>query len=165
MLLFSSIGFAQEDFDIKKYRTYYKFKTIKNSDNSRLLEVSFIAQNKKNRKDRIPVFDAKISFYNTLNDNEALIGTAKTNEEGIAQFTVPSNYNYTTNEDGYINLDAKFKGTKSIKRVSKSISVKDLQLEVDLVEIDSVKTAIIRAFTLDSINTKHLLKRQILLFQ
>ena len=47
-------------------------------------------------KDKIPVFDAEIKFYNEAN----LLGTTKTSNEGIAQFTVPENQNYTTDEDG-----------------------------------------------------------------
>jgi hypothetical protein len=159
ILLFSNIGFAQEEeqkeeFDVRKYKPIYKFNSSKQSDNSRLLEVDFIVQNKKNRKDKIPVFEAEISFYNVSNDEELLLGTALTSKEGIAQLVLPSTQKYALDEDGFINLTARFKGTKGLKKAKKSLTVKDLQLELNLKEIDSVKTVLIEAYTIDSLQTK-----------
>lgn len=158
ILLFSNIGFSQqeeqEEFDVRKYKTVYKFNSLKQSDNTRLLEVSFIVQNKKNRRDKIPVFEAEISFYNIANDEELLLGTALTSKEGIAQLILPSTQNYELDEDGFINLTARFKGSKGLKSAKRSLAVKDLHLELNLIEIDSVKTVTIEAYTLDSLQTK-----------
>jgi len=155
MALFSSnFCFSQEDdetFDLKKYKTIYKFNTIKQTDNSRLLEVSLIVQNKKDRKDKIPVFEADIDFYNVLNDKEILLGTAKTSKEGVAQFIVPATQNYLLDENGYINLIARFEGSDKLKGKEKDLAVKDLKLELNLTEIDSVKTVLVKAFTIDSL--------------
>ncbi|MEX1384129.1 hypothetical protein [Lutibacter sp.] len=148
-LLFSFNGFAQED-DASNYKMRFGFKTVKQHDNSRLLEVSFIGQNKKDRKDKIPVFDAEIKFYNEDN----LLGTAKTSNEGIAQLTVPENHNYTTDEDGYINLIAKFEGSDGLDEEEDDIQVKNLYLELNLEEIDSVKTVLVKAFTIDSLGVE-----------
>lgn len=159
ILFFSNSGFTQEKdseevFDLKKYKTVYKFNSFKLTDNSRLLEVSFIVQNKKNRKDKIPVFEAEIDFYNVLENDDVLLGTAVTSKEGIAQLTIPSTQNYTLDEDGFINIQARFKGTKGLKKVKKSLAVKDLNLELNLKEIDSIKTVIVKAYTLDSLQVK-----------
>ncbi len=161
IILFSNLGFAQqeeqdEEFDVRKYKTVYKFNSFKQSDNSRLLEVSFIVQNKKDRKDKIPVFEAEIYFYNVLNDEELLVGTVFTSKEGIAKLTLPSSQNYELDENGFINLTARFKGSKGLKSAKKSLAVKDLHLELNLKEIDSVKTVMVEAYTLtlDSLQTK-----------
>ena len=148
-LLFSFNGFSQEE-DASNYKMRFGFKTVKQHDNSRLLELSFIGQNKKDRKDKIPVFDAEIKFYNEDN----LLGTAKTSNEGIAQFTVPENHSYTIDEDGYINLIAKFEGSDGLDEEEDDIQVKDLFLELNLEEIDSVKTVLVKAFTIDSLGVK-----------
>lgn len=153
VLLLGYNGFSQEN-EASNYRMRFNFTTIKQADNSRLLEVSFIGQNKKDRKDRIPVVDAEISFFNTLNDEEHLIGTAKTSHEGIAQITLPSSHNYLIDADGYINLIAKFKGTDALDEEEDDITIKDLFLELNLKEIDSVKTVLINAFTIDSLGVK-----------
>jgi hypothetical protein len=144
--------FAQ-NIDVENYRMMYSFKTIKNSDNTRTLEVSFIARNKEDRKDNVPVFDAEIKFFNTLNDEEVLIGTSKTNNEGIARIILPENQNYLADEDGYINLKALFEGTDAIDEQEETLSVKNLYLELDLQEIDSVKTVFVKAFLKDSLGT------------
>ena len=144
--------FAQ-NIDVENYRMMYNFKTIKNSDNTRTLEVSFIARNKEDRKDNVPVFDAEIKFFNTLNDEEVLIGTSKTNNEGIARIILPENQKYLADEDGYINLKALFEGTDAIDEQEETLSVKNLYLELDLQEIDSVKTVFIKAYLKDSAGT------------
>ena len=73
VLLFSTYGFAQEN-DVDNYKIIFKFKTIKQADNSRLLEVRFIGQNKKNKRDKIPVYGAEIAFINYTDVEKSTIG-------------------------------------------------------------------------------------------
>lgn len=152
-LLFTSISFAQQN-DLKNYRLRFNLNTIKQSDNSRLLEVKFEATNKKDRKDKVPVYDAEINFFNVLDDLEVNLGKSKTNDEGIAKLIIPENHVYLLDEEGYINLKAVFKKTDAIKSYKKEIAIKDIFLELDLTEIDSIKTVVLNAFTLDSLKTK-----------
>ena len=152
-LLFNTQSLAQE-INAKNYRMYFKFKTIKQPDNSRLLEVSFIGRNKKDRKESIPVFDATINFYNTLNDEEVLLGSSKTSKEGIAQLVIPENQKYLKDEDGNINLKARFDGTDALDEEENEITVKNIFLELNLAEIDSVKTVAVKAYSLDSIGNQ-----------
>ena len=151
--------FSQET-DVTNYKMRFSFKTVKQADNSRLLEVSFIGQNKKDRKDKLPIFEAEINFFNILNDEEILLGTAKTSEEGIAQLIVPENQNYLLDEDGYLNLVARFNGSDAIDSEEKSITVKDLKIVLNLEEIDSIKTVSVKAFTIDSLGVETPLKKQ-----
>ena len=151
--LITANSFAQE-FEIKNYRIKFSFNTYKQADNSRLLEVGFIATNKKDRKDKAPIYEADIEFYNVLNDEEVKLGVAKTNKEGVAQLTVPENQSYLTDEEGYINLKAVFEGTDGMKSKEDEIAVKDIFLELDLTEVDSIKTVVFNAYTLDSLQTK-----------
>jgi len=152
--LFVNTNSVAQDNKAKDFKMLYKFTTTKQADNSRLLEVSFIARHKKNRKNKIPIFDAEINFYNITEGENILLGTAKTNKKGLATLTLSENQSYFTDKDGYINLKAVFEKTAAIKLYEKSISVKDLMLDLNLEEIDSVKTVILKAYTLDSLNTK-----------
>jgi len=152
-LLLSSISFAQKS-DVKDYRLRFNFNTIKQSDNSRLLEVKFEATNKKDRKDKVPVYEANIIFINVLEDQEIILGKSKTDKEGIAQLTIPENHVYLTNKEGYINLKAVFEGKGDLDSEEDEIAIKDLFLDLNLSEIDSVKTVSLKAFTLDSLKTK-----------
>lgn len=146
-------SFAQEN-DLKNYKVRFSLSTIKQPDNSRVLEVSFIATHKKDRKDRVPVFDAGINFYNVTADEDLLLGTIKTDEEGTAKLTLPENQTYTTDADGYINFKAVFEGTDGLDSEGAELAVKDVFLELNLEEIDSVRTVVLNAYTLDSLKTK-----------
>jgi hypothetical protein len=145
--------FAQKSV-LKNYRVRFGLSTTKQADNSRLLEVSFIAANKKDRKDRVPVYDADINFYNVTIEEDFLLGTAKTDKDGTAKLTVPADYKYVTDDEGYINLKAEFEGSKDLKSNDDQIAIKDIFLELNLEEVDSVKTVILNAYSLDSLQTK-----------
>ena len=152
-LLFNFSSKAQET-TVEDYKMSFAFKTTKKFDNTRLLEVTFIGKNKEDRKDKIPVFDAEIQFFNIANDEEILLGTAKTSNEGIAQIILSEKQTYITDEDGYINLTARFEGTDAIDAEEEEILVRDLILELNLEEIDSVKTIFVKAYTIDSLGVE-----------
>jgi len=153
VLLLSNFSLAQEN-DVSNYRIGFNFNTVKQYDNSRLLELNFIATNKKDRKDKIPVNNAEIKFFNVLNDDKVLLGKVYTTNEGVAQLILPENQNYLIDDDGNILLIAFFEGTNSLEAETAEISVKDLHLELNLTEIDSVKTALVSAFTMNKLGEK-----------
>lgn len=153
VILLSNVCFAQEN-DVNKYKIRFNFSTLKQADNSRLLEVRFIATNKKDRKDKVPVYNAEIMFFNILNEEEVLLGTANTSKSGIAQLILSENQPYLIDDDGNINLVAQFPGTGTMDEETSEISVKDLHLELNLTEIDSVKTVLVSAFTINKLQEK-----------
>lgn len=144
---------SAQDIDLKKYRIIYNFNTVKQSDNTRLLEVNFSARNKKNRKDRMPIYQAEIKFINVLDDQEVLLGKSMTSEEGHAALILPVNQDYLTDAEGYINIRAQFDGSEKLKKIKKEIRVQDLKMELTLNEIDSLKTVHLKAYTIDSVGT------------
>lgn len=152
-LLFSISTFSQE-LTVDDYKLSFSFKTIKKFDNSRVLEVTFIGKNREDRKDKIPVYDAEIKFFNIVNGEELLLGTAKTSNEGIAQLILSEKQKYLTDSDGYINFTARFEGSETLDSEEEEILVKDLQLHLELKEIDSVKTIFVKAFTIDSLGVE-----------
>lgn len=154
IVLFVNInGIAQQN-DLSNYRTRFGFKTVKQADNSRLLEVTFVALNKKDRKDQLPVYEAEIQFFNIFNEEEILLGSSKTSKEGIAQLILPENQKYSTDGEGYINLRARFNSTDALSEEEGDLMVKDLHFDLNLTEIDSVKTVTLTAFTIDSLGVK-----------
>ena len=151
--LFNFQSYAQEN-DAENYRIRFGLSTKKQPDNSRVLEASFVGTHKKDRKDRVPVYNADINFYNVTEEGDLLLGTVKTDQEGTAQLTMPGNQKYITNDEGYINFKAVFDGTDDLDGEESELTVKDILMELNLEVIDSVRTVIINAFTLDSLNTK-----------
>jgi len=152
-LFISTNSIAQEN-DASNYRMLFNFNTVKQYDNTRLLEASFIGRNKKNRKDKLPIYDAEIKFFNTFNDEAILLGTSKTSKEGIAQIILPENQEYLTDEEGIINIKAIFEGSDALDEEEDEISVKNLHLELKLSEIDSVKMVMVNAFLIDGLGEK-----------
>ena len=61
--LFTNTNCIAQDNEAKNFKMLYKFNTIKQADNTRLLEVSFIARHKKDRKNKVPVYEAEINFF------------------------------------------------------------------------------------------------------
>lgn len=159
LLIFAALAFVNprsfsQETNLKDYKIRFGLSTTKQADNSRILEASYVAANKKDRKDRVPIYDANINFYNVFEDAEVLLGTAKTDQEGMAQLIVPANHTYTTNEEGYISFKAVFDGTDGLDYEEAEVAVKDVFLELNLEDIDSVKTVILNAYTIDSLQTK-----------
>jgi hypothetical protein len=152
-LCFTTEANAQKD-SIKNYRALFKFMTIKQPDNSRMLEASFVMRHRKDRKNILPVYEGEIKFYNTSEDEDILLGSALTDKKGIAQLVLPDSQQYITDAEGYINLKAEFEANGPMKSTRKSLAVKDVFFEMDLVEIDSVRTVQFNAYTLDSLNTQ-----------
>ena len=145
---------AQET-DASNYRMLFKFNTVKQSDNTRLLKVSFIGRHKKNKKDKLPVYDAEIKFFNRINEQEVLLGASKTSKEGEAQVTFAENHSFLTDNDGSINFIARFEGSDGMDAQEEELSVKDLHLELSLKEVDSIRLVQVHAFTRDSLGNKN----------
>jgi hypothetical protein len=153
-ILFSFNGLSQE-LDASNYKMSFDLKTVKQADNSRLLELSFIGKNKKDRKDKVPVYDVDINFFNILDAEEVLLGKAKTSNEGIAQLTLSENQSYLSDEDGVITIAARFDGSEGLDSEEEEISFKNLFIKLNLAEIDSVKTVAVNAFTIDSLGNEN----------
>ena len=150
-LLFINMGYAQEDeFKLSDYRIRFGLETKKTTDNSRLLEASFIGQNKKDRKDRLPVHGAEIVFYNQLDDQRVELGKSLTDENGTATLLLSPDQQFLADEEGYIEFIARFNSTEGMKKKEADLKVRDLFLEVTAEEIDSVKTVVVHTFSKDS---------------
>lgn len=147
------ISIAQE-FDLKAYRLRFKLETTKNGDNSRTLQATFIAHNKKDRKDRLPVHQAEIVFLNILEDEEIMLGKVTTDDTGTALLNLTPDQKYLSDEEGFIEFIARFEGTEQIKKKEADVKIRDLFLGIEAQEVDSVKTVVVRAFALDSTNQK-----------
>lgn len=151
VLLFFSLNGISQDFDADNYKMLYNFKTIKQHDNSRLLEVSFNARNNEDSKDIMPVFGAEIKFYTSFDDKVILLGSSKTTKEGIAQLILPEGQKYLTDKEGNINLLARFESTDVLSEEEEVITFKDIQLELNLIEIEGIKMAVAKVYTLNSL--------------
>lgn len=148
-LLIGIVSNAQQ-FDASKYELKFNLKSSKQSDNTRLLETNFTAKNIEDSQDELNISDAEINFYNVLDETEVLIGKSKTTKEGVAKYTVPADYNYLADQDGLITIDARFEGSNALEPISEVYTFKNLQLELVVTEVDSVRTINAKAYLLNT---------------
>ncbi|MDB4584554.1 hypothetical protein N9164_15490, partial [Draconibacterium sp.] len=80
-----------------------------------------------------------INFYNQANENEVLIGNAKTDVNGIAELEIPSNFVSICDEEFFMNYIARFEGNEKVDAAEEVLAVKDANIDFEFVEIDSVK--------------------------
>jgi len=150
LIVISTDKSLAQGFNADNYKIFYNFKTVKQIDNKRLFEVSFVTQNAEDKLDEMPVFKAEIKFLNVLGEQEVLLGSVLTSKEGIAQLILPENQTYLKDSDGRITVRAKFEATDALEEQLEEISFKDLTLEFGITEIDSVRTISVNAYTLDN---------------
>lgn len=149
-LLFNSKSYAQE-FNVDDYKIFYNFKTVKLEDNTRLLEVSYIAQNSEDKTIELPIYGAEITFLNILEEQEVILGTVKTAKDGIAKMILPADFIYLSDDDGLINITAKFPGSDVLSEEIGEVIFKDINLELSVEVIDSVKTVSVNAYTINKL--------------
>ncbi len=142
-LLISAVSvqlFSQDKTNISPYVTLSYFK---NSDDLRYLETALTYS--KNRME-IPLPGMVISFYSGT-DSKKLLGTALTNENGIATFIISEINSLEQSSEGLYPFSAAFAGNDTIETGSLELLIKDIKLDMVLSEADSVKTISLSAFT------------------
>lgn len=98
--------------------------------------------------------DLAIKFYSMHQGDEVLLGEVNTDSDGIAQFVISNKYKLPTDEEGFFTIRLVFDGTDLYGYYEDEFSYKDVVLEMNLEEIDSVRTITVYAYELDSANNK-----------
>lgn len=103
-------------------------------------EKSYFEISARARVDRknIDVAGIKIGLYNEINDERILLGELETNHKGIVKYVVNNNNQIQADSTGVYSIIAMFKGNDDFKKSSKSLSLKDAEIQAKLVTIDSV---------------------------
>ncbi len=98
--------------------------------------------------------DQTIKFLSISVDEEKLLGEVITDQDGIAQFIISSDYELPLDDEGYFTIRVVFEGTDEYESYEDEIMFKNVFMELNLDEIDSVKTITVYAYELDSTGTK-----------
>lgn len=126
-----AITFVQAQ-ESKKIAPRLDFTYVKKTDGSKLLTASlYIIKNRIS----YPVSGSDITYQ----IGELNLGI-KTNSEGKAYLVLDTQRNPDKNEDGLCKFVASFSGNDTLEEVSQEILVKDVSIELNLEEIDSVRT-------------------------
>jgi len=122
---------------------YIQLQYFKNSDDSKFLQTTLTYS--LNRME-IPLSGMEISFFSRAAGKE-LLGAALTNEKGIALLELPKNIGLKSNSEGQWAFSVEFNGNDTIEAGNSDLSIKDVNLEMNLLEVDSIKTISLKAFT------------------
>ncbi len=116
---------------------------FKNNENQRSLKGILTYTIK--RKD-IPLSGMDVKFYADL-DKKVLLGSVVTDDKGVAYYNIDSDKNLPLNSDNAWNFYSEYDGNDSIEAISTELTIKDVNLEMELTLVDSVKTVILKANT------------------
>lgn len=150
ILLFVSLqsAYSQEDEEteqetVEKIRPVVKLESHKNNDSSRTLIGVFSYRDPDTKKFKM-VKDVPLNFYVGV-DSLVNLGSFKTNIEGRAICNVNPDIKLPKNGEGYITFTVEFEGSEGFKARESEIEVIDLDIELSLDVIDSVKTINVKA--------------------
>ena len=93
------------------------------------------------REDRyIPLEDAKILFYSINDTSRVLLGGASTDADGKAVFIIEDMTKIYRDSAGDLNFDVEYKGNTEISSSSKEITVKQANLSISFIKVDTIKS-------------------------
>jgi hypothetical protein len=131
--ILSCQAFSQEKELISPYIQLQYFKT---SDNKSYLQTTLTYS--RNRME-IPVRGAEIIFM-AGEKAEDKLASSVTDENGIARLSLDGNTKVPENSDGTWSLSSEFRGNDTIEKAVSDISVKPMNLEMNLTMADSIRT-------------------------
>jgi len=118
---------------------------FKNNENQRSLKANLFYTIKRVDK---PLAGMEISFYGDL-DKKVLLGSVQTNEKGIAIFQISDDAKLPVDSENSWNFFSEYLGNDSIDMASSELPIKDVNLDMELTLVDSVKTVNINANTVE----------------
>ena len=125
---------GQDDKPLRLYLDIVCYQNEKGID----LNVTVRARIGENRK-IMPVEGLNMDFH-TFNDSlEIPLGTVISNEEGVAKLSIDNFNNLGWNEEEGYQFKVLFKGSDKFRKASKSTSIRKAKINIDFVEIDSIK--------------------------
>jgi len=92
--------------------------------------------------------NAPIEILMVSEDDEVLITTINSDENGFANLAIDKNYSYFKDDEGKYTIKAVYKGNDTYKKANKKIKARDLFINGDFVDKDSIKTIYISALEL-----------------
>lgn len=95
----------------------------------------------------VPLPGLQIDFY-AGEDSLVTLGSVSTDEEGLAILTLAKGLDLPVGEDGSIRYFAEYTGTDNILPADYEVYVNDVNLEMSLELVDSIKTVSLRAYTI-----------------
>jgi hypothetical protein len=126
-----------------KISPYVQFQYFKNTDNNRSLQTTLTYS--LNRME-IPLPGMEISFFSEASGTK-LLGTVLTDEKGVARLEITKETDLPLDSKGFWAFRTEFNGNDTIEAANSDLSIKDVKLEMTLLEVDTIRTISLKAFT------------------
>lgn len=93
------------------------------------------------REDRYePLTDVIINFYNINDTSRVLLESIRTNMDGKAIFIIDGKAKIVKDTSGALNFEVEYEGNTEISSSSKGISLRQANLSISFVKIDTIKS-------------------------
>ncbi len=143
LLFVQAFSYAQEEEEAEYdgYTTKLSLSYVKNTNNVKTLSCVVTA---KKGEVNLPLENAELKFY-AGNDQTQLLGVKTTNNEGFASLDINTEMKLQQDDSGAVLYRVEYKGLENSKDAVAEVSVVDINMEISLEEIDSVKTITVKA--------------------
>jgi hypothetical protein len=136
-----TLSFGEDE--VEKHRTYINMEFTQSEIQNKLrATLTARIQGERGRK---KIADAEMEFYNVSDTSDIFLGKAQTDMDGVATFQISKDQDLFSNADGEFTYRTLFNGDDDFTDVSKDLSIKELNMDISFVEIDSVKTIVASA--------------------
>jgi hypothetical protein len=115
---------------------YIQLQYFKNTDNLKYLQTALTYSADRMEK---PLPGMEISFYSDAK-NRVLLGKVLTDDQGIAKLELTNAVALAKNSDGYWSFSTEYSGNDTIEGGSSELLIRDVDLQMTLEEVDSIKT-------------------------
>lgn len=92
-----------------------------------------------------PIPNAPIDITMDTEEEELLLATLISDENGFASLAIAKDYSFFRNDEGKYKINAKFNGNETYKKANKNSKARDLVIQADLTVEDSAKTIYLNA--------------------
>jgi hypothetical protein len=141
-----TLSFAQDN--TEKHRTYIIIDFTQSGIQKKLMTT--LTARIKGERGRKKIADAEIEFYTVLDTSDIFLGKATTNADGVAILEISADQTVLPNSDREFRYSVLFRGNDIYNDVSKSITLKEVNMDVSFIEIDSIKNIVVTVFELDA---------------
>lgn len=119
-----------------------ELKELKTSDDSRVFNLKLTGESEEGN---VPVYQAKIDLLSVAEGKSEVIAIVTTDRNGLASFTLKSTVSLLKDKDGVSEVKSVFKGSGKLAGAEASVKFKELNVQMVLVEKDSLNSVVLKA--------------------
>jgi uncharacterized FlaG/YvyC family protein len=125
---------------------------VKSSDGTKRITISLSASIDDKR---VNIMNAQLQISAVNESEKTLIGTVVTDQKGKAFLDIKSGTSIPEDKEGNYTFDIRFAGNQAFDSVSKTLQVKDVNMELSFYEKDTIKNVLVKVYAVNEKGTKN----------